>query len=91
VKAVALVELVLLLEESIGGGWRRWLLLVDAVVLGEPVRLLAWRASLGVDGGGYCWCSQGRWSIWWFSWGGGASALVGEGGCCWVMQWYLSS
>ena len=58
-KAVVLVELVLLFEESIGVGWRWWLLLLDAVVLVEPVLLLERQASV----------------------------LVGEGDCCWVMQW----
>ena len=54
-KAVALVELVLLLEESIGGGWRRWLLLLDAVVLVEPVLLLERQASVVVGDGDCCW------------------------------------
>jgi hypothetical protein len=59
VKAVALAELVLLFEESIGVGWRRRLLLLDAVVLVEPVLLLGesidWRASVLVGEGGRCW------------------------------------
>jgi len=53
-KTVALLELVLLFEESIGVGWRWWLLLLDAVVLVEPVLLLERRASVVVDEGGRC-------------------------------------
>ena len=54
-KAVALVELVLLFEESIGVGWRWWLLLLDAVVLVEPVLLLGEEASVLVGKGDRCW------------------------------------
>jgi hypothetical protein len=62
---VVLVELVLLLGESIGVGWRWLLLLVHAVVIVELVLLRV---------------------EWWR-----ASALVGDGDCCWCMQWYSSS
>jgi hypothetical protein len=56
VRAVALVELVLLLEESIGVGWRgRLLLLLDTVALVEPVLLLERQASVLVGEGNRCW------------------------------------
>jgi hypothetical protein len=53
--AVVLVELVLLLEESIGVGWRWCFLLLAAVVLVERVLLLERRASALVGGGDRCW------------------------------------
>ena len=82
-KAVALVELVLLFEESIGVGWCRRLMLLDAVVLVEPVCLLERRATVLVGGGGALLvdavalvervCLLER----------RASVLVDDGDCCW--------
>jgi hypothetical protein len=67
-----LVELLLLLEESIGVGWRRRPLLMDAVALVGLVLLFGGKASALVGEGDCCGCMQWRSSSWCFSSRGGS-------------------